>query len=131
MVSTRWLQRLSAVVADGVQAGNILSSCFGGLIAAGIIGGMDNVAGYASWRWLFIIEGAATVLVGLCAIALFPDYPRNTRWLSREEQLFAEWRLSNEVAGIVDKDESGVWGGVRQAVCDPVTYLFTFMQMML
>ena len=71
------------------------------------------------------------MVVGLCAIPLFPDYPRNTRWLSREEQLFAEWRLSDEVAGIVDEDESGVWWGVRQALCDPVTYLFTFMQMML
>ncbi|KIW67351.1 hypothetical protein PV04_06612 [Phialophora macrospora] len=114
-----------------LYAGNILSSCFGGLIAAGIIGGMDDVAGYASWRWLFIIEGAATVVVGICAIPLFPDYPRNTRWLSTEEQLFAEWRLSNEVAGIVDEDESGVWWGVGQALRDPMTYLFTFMQMML
>ena len=92
---------------------------------------MDSLAGYANWRWLFILEGGATVLIGLCAIPLFPDYPRNTRWLSTDEQLFAEWRLSNEVAGIVDEDESGVWWGVQQALRDPLTYLFTFMQMML
>ena len=77
------------------------------------------------------VEGAVTVAVGLAAIPLFPDYPRNTRWLSTEEQLFGEWRLANEVAGIVDEDESGVWWGVRQALRDPATYLFTFMQMML
>lgn len=34
-----------------LYAGNILSSCFGSLIAAGIIGGMEGVAGYESWRW--------------------------------------------------------------------------------
>src|SRR5690349_12905907 len=85
-------------------AGNILSSCFGGLIAAGIIGGMHNVGGYASWRWLFILEGIATVVIGLVGLYFFPDYPRTTRWLSKEEQLFAEWRMANEVAGIVDED---------------------------
>lgn len=114
-----------------LYAGNILSSCFGGLIAAGIIGGMHNVAGYASWRWLFILEGLATVVIGLVGLYLFPDYPRTTRWLSKEEQLFAEWRMANEVAGIVDEDASGVWWGVQQALSDPLTYLFTFMQMML
>ncbi|OBT86155.1 hypothetical protein VE02_05766 [Pseudogymnoascus sp. 03VT05] len=31
-----------------LYAGNILSSCFGGLIAAGIIGGMEGVGGYAA-----------------------------------------------------------------------------------
>ncbi|OBT86154.1 hypothetical protein VE02_05765 [Pseudogymnoascus sp. 03VT05] len=62
---------------------------------------------------------------------LFPDYPRTTRWLTKEERLFAEWRLSNEVAGIVDEDSSGIWWGVSEALCDPLTYLFTFMQMML
>lgn len=112
-------------------AGNILSSCFGGLIAAGIIGGMEGVAGYESWRWLFILEGIATVVVGLAALFLFPDYPRTTRWLSEEEKLFAEWRMSNEVAGIVDDDSSGVIWGVKQSLKDPLTYMFTFMQMML
>jgi hypothetical protein len=112
-------------------AGNILSSCFGGLIAAGIIGGMEGVGGYHAWRWLFILEGVATVAVGLIALFLFPDYPRTTRWLDEDEKLFAEWRMANEVAGIIDEDSSGVWWGVKQSLKDPLTYLFTFMQMML
>lgn len=62
---------------------------------------------------------------------LFPAYPRTTRWLTKEEGLFAEWRLSNEVAGIIDEDSSGIWWGVSKALRDPLTYLFTFMQMML
>jgi MFS family permease len=87
-------------------AGNILSSCFGGLIAAGIIG---RCRCFEAWRWLFIIEGSITVAVDLFAVFLFPDYPRNTRWLKPEEQLFGEWRLANEVAGVVDEDSEGVW----------------------
>lgn len=92
---------------------------------------MEGVGGYASWHWLFIIEGLVTVAVGILAMFLFPDYPRTTRWLTKEEGLFAPWRLSNEVAGTVDEDSSGIWCGVSQDLRDPLTYLFTFMQMML
>lgn len=92
---------------------------------------MEGVGGYRAWRWLFILEGLATVAVGLAGLYLFPDYPRTTKWLTKDEQIFAEWRMSNEVAGIVDEDASGVWWGVKQSLSDPLTYMFTFMQMML
>jgi hypothetical protein len=92
---------------------------------------MEGVGGFEAWRWLFIIEGSITVAVGLFAVFLFPDYPRNTRWLKPDEQLFGEWRLANEVAGVVDEDSEGVWWGVGRALRDPKTYMFTFMQMML
>jgi hypothetical protein len=92
---------------------------------------MEGVGGLKAWRWLFILEGIATAVVGIVALFLFPDYPATTRWLTPEERLFAEWRMSNEVAGIVDEDSNGVLWGVKQALKDPLTYMFTFMQMML
>jgi hypothetical protein len=92
---------------------------------------MEGVGGTKAWRWLFILEGLVTVVVGLIALFLFPDYPRTTRWLSQDEKLFAEWRMANEVAGIIDEDSSGIWWGVKEALKDPLTYMFTFMQMML
>lgn len=39
-----------------LYARNTLSNCFGGLIAAGILDGMEGVGGLRAWRWPFIIE---------------------------------------------------------------------------
>ncbi|KAH8176981.1 major facilitator superfamily protein [Sarocladium implicatum] len=57
---------------------SILSGAFGGLLAGSITSGMDGAHGIAGWRWLFLIEGAATV--GFAGIATFwlPDFPATT-----------------------------------------------------
>lgn len=39
-----------------INAGNLAAQAFGGLIAAGILGDMEGVAGIRAWRWLFIVS---------------------------------------------------------------------------
>lgn len=41
-------------------SGNALANMFGGLLAAGILSGLDNAHGIAGWRWLFIVSLANT-----------------------------------------------------------------------
>jgi MFS family permease len=55
-----------------LYTGNILATAFAGLIAAGIFE-LDGVRGMAGWRWLFIIQGAVTGLVAICAWPFLPD----------------------------------------------------------
>lgn len=43
--------------------GLLLSNSFAGLISAGILSGMEGVGKLAPWRWLFILEGLATIVV--------------------------------------------------------------------
>jgi hypothetical protein len=43
--------------------GILLSNAFAGLISAGILSGMQGVGRLAPWRWLFILEGLATVVL--------------------------------------------------------------------
>ena len=40
-----------------------MSGAFSGLIAAGILNGLENARGISAWRWLFILEGVITVWV--------------------------------------------------------------------
>ncbi|KAF5594142.1 major facilitator superfamily transporter [Fusarium subglutinans] len=54
--------------------GILLSNCFAGLISAGILSGMAGVGHLAAWRWLFILEGLATIVIGVVAFFLLPDY---------------------------------------------------------
>lgn len=57
-----WYTRKELALRTGfLYSGSLLSGAFGGLIAAGITGGMNGVRGLSAWRWLFIIEGCMTV----------------------------------------------------------------------
>ena len=46
-----------------LYSGSLLSGAFSGLIAAGITNGLDGAKGLSAWRWLFIVEGAITVVL--------------------------------------------------------------------
>lgn len=67
-----------------------LSGAFSGLLAAAIAQ-MDGVGGYEGWRWIFILEGIVTVILGVACFFLLIDSPRfSTRWLTTEEIRFLE-----------------------------------------
>jgi len=65
----------------------ILASAFGGLLASGIAN-MDGVRGLANWRWLFILEGIATIFVGFMSFFLVTDFPQEATWLTEKEKKF-------------------------------------------
>lgn len=70
----------------------------GGLIAAGVLSGMEGAKGIRGWRWvcslplpgkapthhlqLFIIEGSITVAFGLLVPFILADYP--STWVTRQ-----------------------------------------------
>lgn len=58
-----------------MYTGSLLSGAFSGLISAGIEQGMNGTGGLASWRWLFILEGAITVAAAIVSMFILPDYP--------------------------------------------------------
>ena len=72
-----------------INAGNLAAQAFGGLIAAGILGDMEGVHGTRAWRWLFIVEGAATVGWAVVAAFLLLDFPANTKRLTDRERAIA------------------------------------------
>jgi MFS family permease len=82
--------------------GSLSSNAFGGLVAAGILDGMEGTLGHAAWRWLFYVEGAATVVVAIIAAFVLPDFPSTTKWLTPAERRLAELRMEED-AGIVDE----------------------------
>ncbi|RVD88953.1 uncharacterized protein DFL_003117 [Arthrobotrys flagrans] len=65
---------------------------FSGLLAFGIAK-MDGLAGLGGWRWIFIMEGAVTVLLGIiCYIFLVESPALSTSWLEPEEIRYLELR---------------------------------------
>ncbi|MCS7017881.1 MAG: MFS transporter [Cytophagales bacterium] len=41
--------------------------------------------GWSGWRWMFVLQGLPSVLVGILCIWLLPDHPSQVRWLSSLE----------------------------------------------
>ena len=80
-----------------LYSGSLLSGAFSGLIAAGIVNGLDNVRGLRAWRWLFIIEGVITIGIAAVAFFVLPNFPRTTTWLTEEERQLAVWRLDEDI----------------------------------
>ncbi|KAF6808785.1 hypothetical protein CPLU01_15618 [Colletotrichum plurivorum] len=116
-----------------LYGGNMVATAFSGLIAAGIVSKMEGKAGRPSWEWLFIIEGAITVVIALMLLPLLTDYPLQSKhfFVTREHQLYAEWRIRKENAGIIDEDPESIFWGLKQALIDPKLYLFIVQQMAL
>lgn len=135
-----------------MYCGNTIANGFGGLLAAGILSGLDGASGLAGWRyisyltlcfgllcaltdnnpldrWLFIIEGAGTILAGFLAVWLLPDFPGSGKqsWLSDQEQRFAEWRLAQEANSEFDENGS-VKEGLIDAFTDPKAWVLVGIQ---
>ncbi|KAJ8121152.1 hypothetical protein ONZ43_g2327 [Nemania bipapillata] len=65
----------------------IVAGAFGGLLSSAIAN-LGGVQGLSSWRWVFILEGILTVLVGVVALFSISDFPREAEWLTESERAF-------------------------------------------
>ena len=50
---------------------------------------MDGVGGLAGWRWIFILEGIATVLAALYSWIFMPADLGSAKFFTEEERAFA------------------------------------------
>ena len=50
---------------------------------------MDGIGGLAGWRWIFILEGIATVFVALISTRLLPADLSSARFFTEEERAFS------------------------------------------
>ncbi len=71
------------------------SSVFGGPLS-GIFLGMDGVGGLAGWKWLFLLEGLPTILLGIIFPWVLTNRPVEARWLAAEEQRVVVERIQSE-----------------------------------
>lgn len=68
------------------------AGAFSGLLAFAIAK-LDGVGGYRGWRWIFMLEGAVSVLAGVVCLLYLPDTPElATRFLNAEEIRFLRTR---------------------------------------
>lgn len=74
-----------------MYSGALISGAVSGPLAAGFKLGMDGKRDLNGWRWMFILEGVLTVVVGLIFQRFLPNFPKTTKWLSDRERALAVW----------------------------------------
>ncbi|KAL6360873.1 hypothetical protein LRP88_06581 [Fusarium phalaenopsidis] len=72
---------------------SILAGAFSGFMAYAIAH-MSGIANYGGWRWIFILEGAATVLIAIFAYFYTPDWPQTAKFLTEDERELLLARLA-------------------------------------
>lgn len=99
-----------------------LSSIFTGTISYGIGSAHTPLA---SWRLLFLVLGAFSLLWSALLVLLLPDSPTQCRYLTSREKFVCLHRVRDNNTGVEDKRIK--WHQVRECICDPKTWLlFTF-----
>lgn len=98
-----------------------LSGAFSGLLAYAIAK-MDGLASVAGWRWIFIIEGIASVIAGVCCFLFLLDTPAlSSHWLDDEEIRYLELRqiahhgVTNQIREI---EKQRKWGIMKSVFLD-------------
>ncbi|KAL3469735.1 major facilitator superfamily domain-containing protein [Aspergillus californicus] len=103
---------------------SILAGAVSGLLAYGM-SYMDGVRGYSSWRWIFILEGIATVVVAVASKFFIVDWPDKARFLNDNERAILQSRLQGD-QGVYRMDRLDK-GAVMLVLKDVKIYLGTIM----
>lgn len=107
-----------------------VAGAFSGLLAFGIAK-MDGVGGLEGWRWIFLLEGMATVVVAVGAYFALWDFPETAGFLTEDERGFVVWRLRYqgpmEAGEGVAEAEGFRWKYVREAFLDWQVWVNVFV----
>ncbi|KAA8643409.1 hypothetical protein EYZ11_010114 [Aspergillus tanneri] len=103
-----------------------IAGAFGGLLAYGI-GFMDGISGLRGWRWIMIIEGIPTVLLGVVTWFFLADDPDTAYYLNEEERALVVRRRSRYV-GQTASAQKFHWADVKEGALDWRIYAFCIGQ---
>ncbi len=97
--------------------GSLFVQGFSNIFAYGLVQ-IGNHTTYKGWRWIYIIEGAITVVLGIIAYVYLIDFPdsRKTMFLSEKEKAFVNDRLSSDRG--VNETHKVTWQSIRNDLKD-------------
>ncbi|KAF9895166.1 hypothetical protein FE257_000068 [Aspergillus nanangensis] len=82
-------------------AAQSIASAFSGLLAFGVF--RIDTGPLASWRYLFLIEGAGTILFGIFALWYLPRSSSEASFLSDDEKALAYTRMQIDSSAVVNE----------------------------
>jgi ACS family tartrate transporter-like MFS transporter len=98
-----------------------ISYIFASLISGAILE-LDGTFGLPGWKWLFVLEGAPPIVLGIIGIFYLTDRPQQATWLSAEQRSWLLGALERDakVTGVVHGES------VLRTITKPMVLLFGF-----
>jgi len=105
----RYQDRAKAVafLMAGISVSNIIGSPLSGWLMKHYWLGMTG------WRWMFIIEGAPAVILGIVTLFYLTDWPDQARWLPEDEKQWLIGELEKERQAKQAKHSLGILQALR------------------
>jgi MFS family permease len=85
----RWRGRVIAVLMSAIPVSSIL----GNPLSGWVMDAMNGLHGVAGWKWMFIVEAAPAVLIGIATLFYLDNGIAAARWLDPEEKRVLEAAL--------------------------------------
>jgi MFS family permease len=76
-----------------------VSGVVGGPLSGWILEVMDGVSGVRGWRWLYLLEGLPSVVIGFAVLRYLDDGPQTAAWLTPDERALVQRRLAEDEEG--------------------------------
>ncbi|CAK9889679.1 MULTISPECIES: MFS transporter [Pseudomonas] len=73
-----------------------MAGVVGGPLSGGILELFHDAAGLRGWQWMFLIEGAPVILLGLVVLKCLPDSFESVSWLNGTEKQQLREQLNQE-----------------------------------
>ncbi len=83
---------------------SILSALIGAPLSGWLLGAVNGAYDLAGWRWLFVIEAAPALAMGLVVALLLKSKPEHAGWLSEQER---DWLARTLAAERVEREAAG------------------------
>ncbi len=109
--------QMIALFMTGIAVSNVIGSPLSGAIMQF----MDGTGGMRGWEWLFLMEAAPSIAIGVLFFALLPDNPQSAKWLTEDEQLLVVNRVQQDETA---KQAAGGQASVAGAFTDPRLWAF-------
>lgn len=85
--------RIVGMFMAAIPISNILGS-----LVSGVLLDLDGALGIAGWQWLFILEAAPAIVLGIAFWLTMTDWPSQAHWLTGEQRTWLTTRLDAERA---------------------------------
>ncbi len=97
-----------------------VSVLIGAPVSTAIIAYMNDFAGFHGWQWMFLIEGALAVVVGVFAFFKLESSPAKAKWLNADER---EWLVQTLDQERRQKEGKGKYGVMQTLMSGKVLLL--------